>query len=92
MEMGGSRIGNTPSGEDENGSFFLQVPRRSRLLRDPDSLCEIMKAHPYWQLHFLKPQPHQGNNNIKISFLQVIYFILFSYNNIDIGRSTNHSF
>lgn len=37
-------------------------------------------------LSFLKPQLHQENNTIKISFLQVIYYILSCYNNIDIDE------
>ncbi len=85
MEMGESHIGNTPFGEDENGSFFYRGPRRSRLLRGPGSLCKIMQGQFCSQLSFLKPQLHQENNNIKISFLQVICYILPCYNNIDIG-------
>jgi hypothetical protein len=85
MEMGESHIGNTPFGEDENGSFFYGDPRRSRLLRGPGSLCKIMKGQFCSQLSFLKPQLHQENNNIKISFLQVICYILSCYNNIDMN-------
>jgi len=92
MEMGESHIGNTPFGEDENGSFFYRGPRRSRLLRGPGSLYKIMKGECSSQLSFLKPQLHQENNNIKISFLQVICYILIRYNNIGIDLRANHSF